>query len=52
MNYPYGETIFYLDCHPLLTWILHSLNTVFPGITKYSIGIMHILMIVSLFLSA
>lgn len=52
MNYPYGETLFYLDCHPLLTWILQGLDSVFPGITYYSIGIIHILMILSLFLSA
>jgi len=49
MNYPYGETIFYLDCHPLLTWMLHGLGNLFPGISEYSVGILHILMILSLF---
>ncbi len=52
MNYPYGETVFYLDCHPLLTWILHGLNDIFPGLPEYSVGIIHILMILSLFFSA
>lgn len=52
MNYPYGETVFYMDCHPLLTWIFHGLNRIIPGISEYSVGVIHILMILSMFLSA
>lgn len=52
MNYPFGENFLYLDCIPVLTWIIKVLNDFFPGITNYSVGILHVLMLVSLLLSA
>lgn len=52
MNYPYGESFFYLDCHPLLTMIIKTVATVFPVINNYTIGIINFLMLFSIALTA
>lgn len=52
MNYPFGENFLYLDCIPILTWILKVMKDIFPGIADYSVGILHILILLSLLLSA
>jgi hypothetical protein len=52
MNYPYGENFTYTDCHPVLASMLKLLHPLFPGLSLYSIGIVNILMIISLGLTA
>ncbi len=52
MNYPYGETMFYLDCHPALATIIKAVSKVFPGVLNYSIGIMNFLMLFSIAITA
>lgn len=52
MNYPYGENFTYTDCHPSLAFLLKLLHTLFPGLSHYSIGILNLLMILSLGLTA
>jgi hypothetical protein len=49
MNYPYGESFMYTDCHPLLTVFIKLLSNISPGIAGYSIGILNFLMIISIF---
>lgn len=52
MNYPYGESFLYLDCHPLFTMVLKALSKPFPSVVNYSVGIINFLMIISLLISA
>lgn len=51
INYPFGENIMYLDCIPLMTWILKILSVPLPGVHHYSIGILHILILSALIAS-
>jgi len=48
-NYPYGESYLFTDSHPFLSKTLHYVSKIFPSTEQYSIGILHILMILSLF---
>lgn len=52
MNYPYGESFMYLDCHPVFTIIIKSVSKVIPFVAEYSIGIINTLMILSIAISA
>ena len=52
MNYPYYENIMYTDCHPLLAFLLKKTNKVYPKISNYSIGILNILMLLSIVITA
>jgi len=52
MNYPYGENFTYTDCHPLLAFVLKLIHDVFPGIAQYSIGLLNLLMIFSIGITA
>lgn len=52
INYPYGESVFYLDANPALAAIVRSLTTVFPGLGDYKIGIFNLLMLLSIPLGA
>ncbi len=47
MNYPFGEHIIFTDNMPLLSMGIKKLATCFPGIIHYSIGILHIAMLVA-----
>ncbi|HEY8403220.1 MAG TPA: hypothetical protein VIK71_01290 [Flavobacteriales bacterium] len=48
MNYPYGEYFLYLDCHPILTIIIRAI----PVVSQYSVGIVNLLMLLSMPLTA
>ena len=48
MNYPFGESIFYTDGHPLLAVIIKSIGYIFPSINFYGVGILNILLLGSL----
>ncbi|HNW88740.1 MAG TPA: hypothetical protein PKN48_03705 [Bacteroidales bacterium] len=52
MNYPYGENFTYTDCHPILAFMLKLLCQVFPGLSQYSLGILNLIMMLSLGLTA
>lgn len=52
MNYPYGESFLYLDCHPAFTVVIKALAVPFPSIQNYSVGIINFLMLFSVLLSA
>lgn len=49
MNYPYGENFFFTDCQPILVLIQKSFSAFIPNISHYSIGILHELLIGSIF---
>lgn len=51
-NYPYGESFFYTDGHPIEVFFIKAVSTVFPGIKLYSIGIINFFMIFSLVISS
>ncbi|MBD0404208.1 hypothetical protein [Flammeovirga sp. EKP202] len=44
-NYPFGETILYTDSMPIFSLSLFYLNKLFPFISEYSIGILHLSML-------
>lgn len=48
MNYPFGESIFYTDGHPLLGVIIKAIGYIFPSITFYGVGILNLLLLGSL----
>ena len=48
-NYPYGESYLFTDSHPFLSRTLHYVNKIFPCTEQYSIGILNVLMIISIF---
>lgn len=52
MNYPYGESFMYTDCHPVEAYVLKVLSQYFPSIADYSIGIMNLAMILSIVLTS
>ncbi len=51
MNYPYGEHIFYTDCHPVLANSFKLACSYFPFFRNHSIGILNLLMIAAIFLT-
>ena len=52
MNYPYGESFLYLDCHPLFTVLSQKISNLFPRILDYSVGTINFAMLFSIVLSA
>ncbi|HOY32168.1 MAG TPA: hypothetical protein PKW80_09845 [Bacteroidales bacterium] len=52
MNYPYGENFTYTDCHPALSLLLKMLQPLMPGCSRYSTGILNLMMLLSLGLTA
>lgn len=48
MNYPYGESIFYTDCHPILSSVLKFLASYSGFISDNSIGILNAILILSI----
>jgi len=52
MNYPYGENFLFLDCQPVISFIINILSKPFPSIINYNIGIINFLIIFSFILSA
>lgn len=52
LNYPFGEHFLYTDCHPFLAYFLSKLNSVFPFLEHYSIGILHFIMVASIFVTS
>jgi len=48
MNYPYGEHVVFTDNQPMISWILNTIdNNIFP-IHNYTIGILNMLLLLSL----
>lgn len=52
MNYPYGESIFYLDSQPVFAFLFYQLRSLFPGIINFSIPFVNYLIIFSPAISA
>ena len=48
MNYPYGENIFYTDCHPILSFLLKFLSNYSDIISNNSIGILNLILVSSI----
>jgi len=48
MNYPYGESIFMVDCQPFLSSFLKFISNNIVDISNYSIGILNFIMLASL----
>jgi len=51
-NYPYGENFLYTDGHPILISILQPIQSIFPSVANYSIGILNSLLLLSFLISA
>lgn len=51
MNYPYGEQVFFTACQPFVTNILKFINP-FVNVYDYTIGILNLIMLWSIVLSA
>jgi len=52
MNYPYSENFMYTDCHPVQATVLKFINSVFPSLSDYTIGMLNFFMIISLLITA
>lgn len=51
MNFPYGESIFYTDGHPLLAEMLRTAGQVLPFVKSYPVGILNVILLLALALS-
>lgn len=51
MNFPYGESIFYTDGHPLLAEMLRSAGQVLPFVKHHPVGILNVILLLALALS-
>lgn len=51
MNYPYGESILYTDCHPILANTIKFLSLRIPSLENYSVGLLNLFMIFSIILT-
>jgi hypothetical protein len=51
MNYPYGEHVLFTDNQPILANTTRFLSSYFPGLADYSIGVVNLFQIFSLFLT-
>lgn len=51
MNYPYGESYLYTDCHPIFATTFKFLSTSIPFFSTHSIGVLNFLLIFYIFLS-
>ena len=49
MNYPYGESHLYTDCHPILSSLFKVISEYFPFFDTHSVGILNVLMVLSIF---
>ncbi|NOU46767.1 MAG: hypothetical protein HOO86_06870 [Bacteroidales bacterium] len=52
MNYPYGESIFYLDSQPFLSVMFYFIKNIFPGFGHYIIALLNLIIIFSPVISA
>ena len=52
MNYPFGESIFYIDMMPGIVNLIALLKPLFPNIANYSVGIINYLIFISWLFSA
>jgi hypothetical protein len=50
MNFPYGDSIFFTDGHPLLATILKFMGGNSEFITYYNVGILNVMLITSIFI--
>lgn len=48
MNYPFGETVSFVDCQPILSNSIKAVSCLFPSIIQYTVGIMNLTMLLSL----
>lgn len=51
MHYPYGDNLVFADAQPSLSWILQFINSTLFPIAGYTVGILHICIFFSLWLS-
>ena len=51
MNYPYGEHLFYTDCHPLLAMLLKPFSRLTDFFANHAVGILNLCMLFSIWLS-
>lgn len=49
MNYPYGESYLYTDCHPVFASTFKFLSPVFPFLETHAVGVLNLIMILSIF---
>lgn len=50
MNYPYGDNVFFSDCHPLLANILKVFGNNFDLVHDYNVGILNVILLASIFI--
>ena len=51
-NYPYGEMVFFADCHPMITNPIQILNKAGIDFREYIVGIINLFMLLSIVLAA
>ena len=51
MNFPYGESIFYTDGHPLLAEILRTVGQFWPFVKQHPVGILNVILLIALLFS-
>ncbi len=49
MNYPYGDSIFFTDGHPLLSNFLKFFGQYFDSINHYHVGVLNVILLLSIF---
>ncbi|MFT4679565.1 MAG: hypothetical protein ACI84C_001149 [Flavobacteriales bacterium] len=52
LNYPYGESMMFTDCHPIIAVGMRQLVNVFPWMGAYSVGLINFLMLFSFVVGA
>lgn len=52
MNYPFGERSIYTDNHPILAFVLQSMSRIHPVFSETAVGILNVLILFSIPLSA
>lgn len=52
MNYPFGESVLYTDCQPLLTNTIKATNGILPGLSGHFPAVLHILLMAGILFAA
>jgi hypothetical protein len=51
MNYPFGESYLYTDCHPVLATAFRSIANFFPFVETHAVGLLNGFLLLSVFLT-
>ena len=51
MNYPFGESYLYTDCHPVFAYAFRAISHVVPIVQTHSVGLLNGVLLLSMFLT-